>query len=780
MKIPVLIKTHYLDINSQDRSMTTSHKFNLRIQNMKKLIAFTLLILISLGQANEINFNRDIRPIFNRSCTGCHGGVKKAGGLSLITKAEAYGKTEHGVGIVPGKPEESMLYKLITHPDPAKRMPFEKEPLSKQQVALIKKWIEDGAQWDEHWAYNPVQKPKLALSSSVQPIDHFIRASLKNLQSNSSASHETLIRRAYLDLTGLPPSYEQSQSHLKNFNYEVMIDELLSSPKYGEKWASMWLDLARYSDTTGYEKDAYRDMFPYRTWLIKALNKNMPYDQFITEQIAGDLLPNPTQDQLIATAFHRQTQTNDEGGTDDEEFRMAAVMDRTNTTWEALMGTSFGCVQCHSHPYDPIPHENYYEFMAFFNNTQDSDKRDERPTLDLTPVKDQPRIAALRKLEQPLKQKLNKLRKQAKSDKSDTLKQSISALNKQLHPITKELRSLQGKKIPIMRELTQNRRKTHLFIGGNRENLGQEVKPGVPTIMNEWPTDAPKNRLGLSQWLTDPANPLVARVAVNRLWEQVYGWGLVRTLEDFGSQGDKPTHPELLDYLAHSFVHRHNWSMKSMLKEIMMSETYRQSSFASAQKQSLDPSNKYLARFPRIRLSSEVMRDQGLHASGLLSPKMFGPSVMPYQPDGIWSVVYSSQAWKTSAGEDQYRRGLYTYWRRTSPYPAMESFDMPSREVCSTRRIRTNTPLQALVTLNDPAYVEMATKLGERMKNHTGSLQAKINLGFELLLIRQGTNQEIAILQKTFEKTKARKGEKQAWITLGNILLNLDETINKI
>jgi hypothetical protein len=738
------------------------------------------LLISSYSLAQDIQFNRDIRPIFNRSCTGCHGGVKKAGGLSLITKAEAYGKTEHGIGIVPGKPEESMLYKLITHPDPAKRMPFEKEPLTQQQVALIKKWIEDGAQWDEHWAYNPIQKPNLKLPATIQPIDHFIRASLGKLQANPLAQNETLLRRTYLDLTGLPPTQQQSQNQLKNFKYEPLIDQLLSSPKYGEKWASTWLDLARYSDSKGYEKDAHRDMFPYRTWVIKALNQDMPYDQFITEQIAGDLLTNPTQDQLIATAFHRQTQTNDEGGTDDEEFRMAAVMDRTTTTWEALMGTSFGCVQCHSHPYDPIPHEEYFQFMAFFNNTEDSDKNDDRPNLDLTLPQHKPRISELRKLEQPLKKQLNKLRKQAKKDKSEALTSTIAELNTQLKPIANELKKLQGTKIPIMRELTKDRRKTHLFIGGNRENLGQEVQAGVPAIMNPWPQGAPKNRLGLSQWLTDPENPLVARVMVNRLWEQIFGWGLVRTLEDFGSQGDKPSHPELLDYLAHSFIHKHNWSIKSMLKEILMSETYRQSSFASTQKQAQDPSNKFLSRFPRVRLSSEMMRDQGLLASNLLSSKMHGPSVMPYQPNGIWSAVYSSKAWKTSPGEDQHRRGIYTYWRRTSPYPAMESFDMPSREVCSTRRIRTNTPLQALVTLNDPAYVEMATKLGERMHNYSGSLEEKINLGFELLLIRQAIPKELAILKKTFLDTKASKGEQQAWTTLGNILLNLDETINKI
>ncbi|WDE99038.1 PSD1 and planctomycete cytochrome C domain-containing protein [Lentisphaera profundi] len=778
---------------------------------MNRLLKYTLVSLsISLSAIADIDFNRDIRPIFNRSCTGCHGGVKKAGGLSLITKEEAFGKTKNGIGIVPGKPQESMLYKLITHDDPSKRMPFEKTPLTKDEIQIIKTWIEDGAQWDEHWAYMPIKNAVPPANPAKTAIDKFINRELskQKISPTSEANKNTLIRRAFLDLIGMPPSQEEFL-RFQQASYEEMLDYLLENPKFGEKWTSMWLDLARYADTMGYEKDPHRSIYPYRSWLIKAFNKNMPYDQFITEQIAGDMLPKPTQDQVIATAFHRNTQTNTEGGTDDEEFRVAAVLDRTVTTWEALMGTSFGCVQCHSHPYDPIDHKEYYQFMSFFNNSADSDKQNEFPTLLIQSIqekektkKEQAILNQLNKEKNQLSSKLKELKKEKDINKAKPThaltkpkekksapeqKSELQLTEEKLTEVNKKIKTSQGRikhfsrlKIPIMKEL-EKPRESHVFIRGSWEDLGEKVSPAVPKIMNPFPKDAPKNRLGLSQWLTSPDNTLVSRVAVNRFWEQIFGYGLVETLEDFGSQGKKPSHPELLDYLAYKFMHTHKWSMKSLIREILLSDAYRRSSEASLDLVERDPRNQYLARFPRVRLTPEQIRDQALQASGLLNEKMLGPSVMPYQPDGVWQSVYNGGKWIESKNGDQYRRALYTYWKRTSPYPAMETFDMTSRENCTTRRIRTNTPLQALVTLNDPAFLEIAGKLGERMNKQEGDFSAKINHGFALLLARKASNDEIIILKEIYDDTvKNKKQALESWTVIANIMLNLDETINKI
>ncbi|MCH2209318.1 MAG: DUF1553 domain-containing protein [Lentisphaerales bacterium] len=748
---------------------------------MKILLKYFLIAGMSFSTSAEINFNRDIRPIFNRSCTGCHGGVKKAGGLSLITKEEAYGKTENGLGIVPGNAEQSMVYKLITHEDPSKRMPFEKTPLTEDEIKLIKDWINAGAQWDEHWAYLPIKNQIPPKSSAKSDIDKFVDGILKKqqIQANKAADKNTLIRRTFLDLIGMPPTQEE----LKRFqsrSHNQMVDYLLASPKYGEKWTSMWLDLARYADTMGYEKDPHRNIHEFRSWLIKAFNRDLPYDDFLTEQIAGDMLPNPTNDQLIATAYHRNTQTNTEGGTSDEEFRVAAVMDRTVNTWEAFMGTSFGCVQCHSHPYDPIDHEEYFEFMSFFNNTADNDRQDDFPTLLLQSNEDkelvaklQPQLKEVRLKEKALDKKIKALESQMKSkaqasntDKANNSKDELAKLKKEFGAAKKQSKKLQNQinhanrnKVPIMKELDKPR-ETHVFIRGNWEDRGDKVSPGVPRIMNKFPENTPKNRLGLTKWLTAPENPLVSRVAVNRIWEQIFGYGIVETLEDFGSQGKKPTHPELLDYLAYNFMHKHNWSMKSFIKEIVSTDTYKRSSNVSQSQLSKDPRNRFLARFPRIRLTPEQIRDQALRASGLLSEKMFGPSVMPYQPNGVWQTVYSGKKWQTSKNGDQHRRALYTYWRRTSPFPAMETFDMTSRENCTTRRIRTNTPLQALVTLNDPGFMEMAAALGKRMKDQSGDFKSKINKAFSLLLIRNATNQEVSLLEESFNNMK-KSGKKK-------------------
>jgi hypothetical protein len=586
------------------------------------------------------------------------------------------------------------------------------------------------------------------------------------MRPSQQAECTKLVRRVSLDLTGLPPTFEDVDYVCADMaaRYPAFVDTLLSRPAFGERWAAMWLDLARYADSQGYEADHYRSIWRYRDWVIDAFNSDMPFDRFTVEQLAGDLLPNPDPRQRIATAFSRNSMTNTEGGTDDEEHRYAAIIDRVNTTWEVWQGTSFSCAQCHGHPYDPIKRDDYYKALAFFNNTADWDQTDERPVMfefdpenaelgrrlvaDLDEVEAAISAAVrepaegerLREWESRLgdrevigrvpntrQNKLLRIVKIPEEERSGRQQKVVeimySDVAETLAPLREKRRNLLGEiaglraiSTPVMEELPEGeRRRTFVFDRGNFLVPLDEVDPDVPISMPPLPDDAPRDRLGFAEWIVSPDNPLTARVIVNRFWEQLFGLGIVETLEDFGTQGLPPTHPELLDWLAVTFRDVDGWSTKSLLKRIVQSATYRQASTVTDEHLVRDPRNLLLARSPRVRLTAEQIRDQALAVSGLLSPKMHGPSVMPYQPDGIWQNPYSGAKWETAAGENQYRRALYTYWRRTAPYPAMVSFDSPTREFCVSRRSRTNTPLQALVTLNDPAYVEAAQALARAM-----------------------------------------------------------------
>jgi len=496
--------------------------------------------------------------------------------------------------------------------------------------------------------------------------------------------------------------------------YQQLVDGLLASEHYGEKWASFWLDLARYADSQGYQKDNLRPtMWMYRDWVIDAFNKDMPFDQFTIEQLAGDLLPEPSDNQILATAFHRNTMNNDEGGTDDEEFRVAAVLDRVSTTFEVWQGTTLSCVQCHTHPYDPIKHEEYYNVYAYFNNTRDNDLTNDEPNAKL-----------LSGPQKTLKADFGIQIKQFKADEDTVSKAYRTAVNSYMN--------IRPVKVPIMKELSSDSSRTsHVFVRGNWLVHGEKVEPAVPRALNN-STANPSNRLELAEWLTDSENPLTARVVVNRFWEQLFGLGLVETLEDFGSQGSPPVHPELLDWLAVQLAQKHNWSVKSMLKQMVMSATYRQSSKVNPQLLELDPYNKLLARGPRVRLSAEQIRDQALEVSGLLNNRVYGPNVMTSLPEGVWNVIrHVGGGWKTSIQpKDQNRRALYTFWRRVSPYPSMMSFDATSREFCVSRRIRTNTPLQAFVTLNDPVFFVAAQSLATKMHEESEDLVGQIRFGF--------------------------------------------------
>lgn len=907
-------------------------------------IFFAGILFLTLSMHRQtVDFNAQVKPIFNKKCITCHGGVRRKSGFSLLFRADALEKNESGKpAIIPGDPEHSEMIRRLTLKDPEERMPYKHEALSKEEINVLKRWIKEGAPWGDHWAYvavKPVNVPKPSASLlgllpakkigwAKNDIDYFIYDKLQQekLSPSPEADKATLLRRASLDLIGMPAQNSLSEKFLndkKDAAYETLIDSLLASPHYGERWASMWLDLARYADTKGYERDDTRSIWRYRDWLINAFNKDEPYDQFITEQIAGDLLPNPTDAQYIATAFHRNTMTNDEGGTENEEFRTAAVLDRVNTTWEALLGTTFGCVQCHSHPYDPFTHDEYYKFMAFFNDTRDEDSYADYPLLrsyndsmqnelnkvvhwiseNVSPQKskeayrflktwqpsynsltcdsftnselndtkwtsfrnhavcrlqhvdldqknhliyrytgwvgggiwqihaDRPSGALLATIrldstknydwkiaEADIKQMPgihnlyftytnNKLKKPTDAgvllDWLYFTEQFPGKGKPGYEEIKNEYWKLLTADVPTTPVMMDNpsymHRASNVFERGNWLVKGKAVEPDVPHSLNPIPANAPRNRLGLAMWLTDKQNPLTARTIVNRLWEQLFGYGLAETLEDLGTQGIPPTHKELLDYLSYKLVNDYQWSIKKLLKEIMMSATYRQDSKTTAELLEKDPFNKCYARGSRVRLSAEQVRDQALVISGAISEKMYGPSVFPFQPKGIWLSPWNGQDWEISKGENQYRRALYTYWKRTASYPSMITFDAASREVCTARRIRTNTPLQALVTLNDSSYLDMARHFAYRMQKESGNgVEKEISRGYEIAMFKPITPNKLKALKKLYDDAYSKmKNDKDktceiigemnehdnpetaALVVVANAMLNLDEIITK-
>ena len=1144
------------------------------------LAVATLCAQARAAENGAPSFRFEIRSILAKNCFPCHGpdeGHRQAD-LRLDVRDVA---VEFGA-IVPGSPDDSELVRRIASADIEERMPPVEtgRSLSRQEIEKIQQWIAAGAEYSRHWSYEPPQRQPLPqVSNSAwcrNPIDYFVLARLEaaGLKPEPEADRYRLIRRLSLDLTGLPPTIEEVDAFVRDEStdaYERLVDRLLASPAYGEHWARKWLDLARYADTTGYEKDSTRTIWPYRDWVINALNADMPYDKFTIEQLAGDLLPNPTDEQIIATAFHRNTMQNDEGGTDDEEYRVAAVIDRVSTTMQVWMGMTAGCAQCHTHKYDPLSHREFYELFAFFNQTADADRYDQEP-LFLTPTDQQKQLKAeldrqLAKCDEEYKEQINSLssaqreweaavaadiswqpltpatvtskggatctvqgdgsvlvsgatpdtdtysvhattnlkritavrlealpheslpqggpgraadggfvlsrvevheepitpaenvkfvrvelpdrhdyltmsevevfrgdenvaragtarqsstayegearlaidgsthphfatgrsishtafndnpwwevelreptrvervvlwnedahpyrmigarvslldsnrepvwqqtllfspdlraeltvdnestpqfaRASADSERKDYpashvvefhdrtkhgwspdpqsdgpqsitlgLEQPIESesevalrfvldqqthldgrqgqtlgyfrllvtddpraakaatapaeireiariapdkrtpaqmqsITKHFHSTFPELSRLVAKredikrrlteeykpdKTPIMKELAADKqRSTHIFLRGSFLNPGEEVTADTPEVFPAFPEDQPRNRLGFARWLVDRNNPLTARVAANRHWEQLFGAGIVLTSEDFGSQGMLPTHPELLDWLAVELMAPASgyprWSLKHLTKTIVMSAAYRQSAGATAEKLRVDPENRLISRGPRVRLSAEQIRDQALAASGLLSRKMGGPSVMPPQPEGVWQVVYSDDRWLTSKGEDRYRRGLYTFWRRTSPYPSAMALDAPSRETCTIRRVATNTPVAAFALLNDPAYVEFSQALARRiMENADGGTAACATFAFRRVLARQPKPQEVARLVELFESERQHYEqnpeaatematselgspdkpfsipELAAWTVVSNVLLNLDETIN--
>ncbi len=621
--------------------------------------------------------------------------------LRLDSFAAATGQDGGYAGLIPGNSGASRAVARVT--SDSNPMPPTGERLSAAEIGRLREWIDAGANYEGHWAFDRPRRPSIPELSDRDwprsPIDSFVLSKLekRGLRPSPEADWATLARRLSLDLTGLPPEPEAVRALATGADdnaYGQFVDRLLSAPAFGERWASVWLDLARYADSMGYEKDGFRTVWPYRDWVVRAFNENTPFDRFTELQLAGDLIPEPSADSLVATGFHRNTMTNTEGGTDDEEFRDAAVKDRVATTGQVWMGLTAGCAQCHSHKYDPISQREYYSLYAFFNQTADSDKNDDSPVLDLG----------------------------------------------------------EGVSTPVMRELPPSeRRATFVHRSGNFMNPGERVEPAVPAAFHGFSPDAPASRVGLARWIASAENPLTARVAVNRLWARLFGTGIVATEEDFGTQGEAPSHPALLDWVATEFV-RGGWDVKAILRTIVLSATYRQRSDASPDSLDADADARLLSRSPSFRLPAEMIRDQALAASGLLSTKVGGPPVMPWQPEGVWQVVYSSKQWEPSPGEDRYRRALYTLWRRTAPYPSMTTFDAPSGETCTVRRIRTNTPLQALVTLNDPTLMEAAQHLTGRARREAGqSAEARLGRMYQLVLAREPSAEESGRLLELLE-----------------------------
>jgi mono/diheme cytochrome c family protein len=767
------------------------------------------LAFISPASAEQsADFNRDIRPILSNKCFACHGpdDGKRQAGLRLDDAKIATGELESGaIAIVPRKPEASELIRRVTSTDKDERMPPAKfgKPLSKEEIAALRKWIEQGAPYATHWSYvKPVraEPPEPADVWRQWPrnaIDRFaLRTMLEHkLHPAPEADRYALARRVFLDLTGLPPTIEEVDKFVNNKDpqaYEKLVDDLLHRSSYGEHWARTWLDLARYADSAGYADDPLRTIWAYRDWVIKAINDNKPFDQFTIEQIAGDLLPNPSEAQLIATAFHRNTLTNSEGGTQDEEFRNSAVVDRVNTTMAVWMGTTIACAQCHNHKFDPISQREYFQFFAILNNTEDADLRDEWPLLPIYTGAD--------RRDQAILQARIGLVREILATSTGAVAQA-QAMWAQIVPLLRDLPPTTT--VPIQRELADHRRETRLEYRGNYLDKGPVVEPGLPAAFHAAAAAGPLDRLKLARWLVDKNNPLTARVVANRYWEILFGRGIVLTSEDFGSQGEPPTHPQLLDWLATEFMDS-GWDTRALIRTIVTSATYRQSSQIVGNAAKLDPDNRWLARGPRVRLSAEMVRDQALAVSGLLSNKMYGPPVRPPQPKlGLAAAFGGSTDWKTSEGDDRYRRAIYTTWRRSNPYPSMATFDAPNREVCTVRRNRTNTPLQSLVTLNDPVYVEAAQALARQAIEHANTSEDQIAYAFRRCLARSPHATELETLVKLYNDSHARLQDRPdaavklatvplgelpphmkaidaaAMTVVGNVLLNLDEMVLK-
>ena len=681
---------------------------------------------------DTISYNFNIRPILSDKCFKCHGpdANKRQANLRLDIPENAFGALKDDPGkhaLVPGDPGASEVYRRITTTDSGDMMPSVKsnlKPLTPFEVKLIKKWIQQGAKYETHWAFVPPKSPAVPEVDDKtwpkNPIDNFVlhKQEQKGFKPNPEADKERLLKRLCFDLNGLPPDIATMDRFLADKRpdaYERMVDELMARPAYGEKMALHWMDVSRYADSHGYQDDNYRTQWPWRDWVIHAYNENLPYKDFITWQLAGDLMPNHTKEQLLATGFNRNHKITEEGGVIDEEYRISYVTDRTNTFGKALLGVTLECAHCHDHKYDPFSQKEYYQIFSFFNSVKE-------PGIQSTVGG--PETYAKR----PMMQISN-----------DDVKSILKFVNK----------IDTGKLIVSVMGDSEVYRKTYILKRGAYDSHGDEVQPGTPKSILPFNNNYPKNRLGLAEWVFNDQNPLTARVYVNQIWEEFFGRGIVKTLGDFGMQGDLPSNPQLLDWLAVDFK-THGWDMKRLVKEIVMSATYRQSAVITPDKLKNDPDNVLLARGPRYRLPAEFIRDMVLASSGLLNRTIGGPSVNPYQPPGLWESTTSGRgqlaSYRQVHGANLYRRGMYTLIKRTSPPVEMAIFDASNRDQCEVQRLRTNTPLQALEMMNDPTMLESARVLAAKLLQDNNSSQAKIFTAFRRIICRKPTEKEMSIL----------------------------------
>lgn len=707
------------------------------------------------ASAEKIDFNFEVRPILADKCFACHGpdANQRMAGLRLDTPEGAFALLEDqtdAYAIIQGDVEHSVLLQRITTSDSSELMPPPESnlKLTSQEIDILTEWIRQGAEYQKHWAFIPPEKVPVDLQTvswATNEIDVFIYDKMQSegLSPNEEAEKEYLLKRLSFDLTGLPPTLEMQQAFLADNSpeaYEAVVDQLLADKHYGEKMAIHWLDLARYADSNGYQDDGMRTMWPWRDWVIHAFNENYAFDKFLTWQLAGDLLPNPDREMVLATGFNRNHKITQEGGVIQEEYRIEYVTDRTNTFGKAFLGLTLECAKCHDHKYDPISQEAYYSTFAFFNQVPEKGLYAD---IGLNSPGDPPNI------------KISK-------EEVDEVLQFIN------HADT-------GKVTVMVMKDSVDVRPTYILERGIYDAHGEEVSFGTPKDVLAFDTTKyVQNRLGLAQWMLDEDHPLTSRVFVNRIWQEFFGRGLVKTSEDFGMQGELPSHKDLLDWLAVDF-RENGWDIKRLVKQIVMSSTYRQSSVISDKKQKKDPENVYLAHAPRLRLSAELVRDHVLASSGLLNREIGGPSVKPYQPDGIWESTTSGRGllakYIQDHGKDLYRRGMYVFIKRTAPPPAMLMFDAPNRDQCEVRRLSTNTPLQALVMLNDPYILEASRVLGENLLLSGEPVEELLDKAFKLIVCREMEADERTLLNSYYQEERAyfeaNEEEAEAFIKVG-------------
>lgn len=682
------------------------------------------------GIPATISYNYDVRPILSDKCFNCHGpdAQKREAGLRLDIAEEAYKALQDHPGkhaIVPGNPDLSELILRVSSKDTSLQMPSVKSglpALTEKEIKILKKWIKQGAVYEPHWAFVPPKKQPVPEVSDrqwpVNEIDFFILQKMeqKGLTPNAPADKERLAKRVFMDLTGILPTEAETRQFVSDTDpaaYEKMVDRLLAKPQYGERMAISWLDIARYSDSHGYQDDNYRSQWPWRDWVISAFNRNLRYDTFITWQLAGDLLPNATKEQILATGFNRNHKITEEGGVIDEEYRLMYVDDRTSTFSRSMLAMTVECAKCHDHKYDPILQKEYYQLSAFFNNIKE---------VGLESTVGGPETFA----KNPRMQITN-----------EDVKTTLAFINKQ---DTGKL------EVSIMADRDTAKRKTFILARGSYDAPTDSVQAATPAAILPFNKNYPKNRLGLSQWLFDQKNPLTARVFVNRIWTEFFGRAFVKTAADFGMQGELPTHPALLDWLAVDF-REHGWDMKRLVKQIVLSATYRQSSQVTKEKLKIDPLNLYWSYAPRVRYPAEIVRDVLLTSSGLLNRTIGGPSVKPYQPPGLWELATSGRGllkkYVQDTGQALYRRGLYTFIKRTVPPPSMMLFDGSNRDECQVTRYRTNTPLQALVMLNDPTMLEASKALADKLLQQYSDPAQLLEKAFRAIICRTPSAKEI-------------------------------------